>query len=344
MHDKALTLEELAKLTQAKLVGNPHHRVTGVADLESATPSDASFLANGAYVKVMRQSNAGVVFVNASTPLVEGKNYLIVANPSQAFQTATEKLVRDTHPYTHFDGIHPTAVIHATAKLGQNVMVAPQAVIDGNVTIGDNTIIGAGVYIGPGVIIGNSCLLHPRSVVREGCILGDRVILQPGAVIGSCGFGYTPNEMGHHIKLTHLASVIIESDVEIGANSSIDRGRLKPTCVKRGTKIDNLVQIAHGVVIGEDNIIVAQTGIAGSSSTGKHVVLAGQVAVNGHIHLGDGVVVAARSAVLRSISTAGTYGGAPAVPMDEFRRQVIYVAKLEAIYKELKEKIEALQK
>jgi UDP-3-O-[3-hydroxymyristoyl] glucosamine N-acyltransferase len=342
MNGKALTLEELAQLTKAQLVGDPKHQIMGVADLQTATPADVSFLANISYSKAMRQTAAGAIFVNASTPLVDGKNFLIVNSPSEAFQMATDAL-NDSMPLTGFTGIHLTAVVHPTAKLGHNVTIGPQAVVDMGAVIGDNTVVGVGAYVGPYVMVGKDCYLHPRCVIREGCALGNRVILQPGAVIGSCGFGYTPNEFGQHIKLTHLAAVSLEDDVEVGANTTIDRGRLKPTTIKRGTKIDNLVQIAHGVVIGEDNIIVGQTGIAGSTSTGNHVVFAGQVAVNGHIHITDNVIVAARSAVLRSITKAGTYGGTPAIPMDEFRRQVIHLLQLASIYKELKERIEALE-
>lgn len=329
MQGKALTLQELAQLTNGQLVGDANHVIRGVADLENATAEDASFLANANYGKAMRLSHAGVIFITASTAVIQGRNFLIVKSPSMAFQKAAETLLRDhLPPLSAFQAIHPTAIIHENASLGKDVTVGPHAIIDAHVTIGNGTTIGAGCYIGPQTKIGTNCLIHPRVVIREGCTIGNRVILQPGAVIGSCGFGYEPDERGRHIKLDHFAGVLIEDDVEIGANSTIDRGRLNPTRISRGTKIDNLVQIAHGVIVGEDNIIVAQSGIAGSTTTGKHVIIAGQVAVNGHISIADGVVIAAKSGIAKSITEAGTYGGIPAVPMDKFRRQIVQLKKL----------------
>jgi UDP-3-O-[3-hydroxymyristoyl] glucosamine N-acyltransferase len=179
--------------------------------------------------------------------------------------------------------------------------------------------------------------LHPHVSIREECIVGNRVILQPGCVIGSCGFGYTTNREGKHQKLQQLGKVIIEDDVEIGANSTVDRSRFKSTIIKQGTKIDNLVQIGHGVVIGEDNIIVAQTGIAGSSQTGKHVTLAGQVAVAGHLKICDKVVIAGRGGVAKSIETPGTYGGYPLLPLNDYNRMLVHMRNLENFAKKIKE-------
>lgn len=325
---QSFNLANLAEITNCQLVGNPDYLISGVADLESATDQDASFFSNSRYYQAMTQSNAGVIFIDPQTPLIEGKNYLISENPSRAFQ----HLIDTMHPPRKFPsgfrGIHPTAVIHETAQLEEDISVGPYAIIDEGVKIGAGTFIGAGTYIGPDTQIGSFCLLHPRVVIREGCLIGNRVIIQPGAVIGSCGFGYTTNKEGKHFKLNQVGNVIIEDDVEIGANSTIDRARFKSTVIGQGTKIDNLVQLGHGVTLGPDNIIVAQTGIAGSTSTGRHVVLAGHVAVAGHLRLSDGVTVTGKSGVSKSLS-AGKYGGNPAIPLEEHNRNQVFLRNIE---------------
>lgn len=214
--------------------------------------------------------------------------------------------------------------------------------IDENVKVGKGTFIGAGVYVGPDTLIGHSCLIHPRVVIREGCHIGHHVVIQPGAVIGSCGFGYTTDRQGRHIKLNQVGNVFIEDHVEIGANTTIDRARFKHTYISQGSKIDNLVQLGHGVSIGAHNIIVAQTGIAGSTSTGRHVVLAGQVAVAGHLNLSDEVTVAGKSGVTKSLSS-GKYGGIPAVPLQEYNRNQVFLRNIEQYVKQLKDLSKRIQ-
>ncbi len=186
-------------------------------------------------------------------------------------------------------------------------------------------------------MIGFDCLFHAHVTVREECVIGNRVILQPGCVIGSCGFGYATNREGKHQKLQQLGKVIIGDDVEIGANSTVDRSRFKSTEIRSGTKIDNLVQIGHGVIIGEDNIIVAQTGIAGSSQTGKHVILAGQVAVAGHIKICDNAIIAGRGGVSKSVENPGKYGGYPLLPLNEYNRMCVHMRNLENSSKKIKD-------
>lgn len=325
---KHYNLETLAKITNCRLIGDSQHTICGVADLETATPQEASFLSNPRYSQAMKRSNAGVIFIDSETNLPEGKNFLVSNQPSRAFQLLIDLLHPPKQFSTGFPGIHPTAVIHQTAHLEDGITIGPHSVIDENVKIGKNTFIGAGTYIGPDSQIGENCHIHPRVVIREGSNLGNRVIIQPGAVIGSCGFGYTTDNQGHHQKLNQVGNVVIEDDVEIGANSTIDRARFKATKIGQGTKIDNLVQIGHGVVIGPHNLIIAQTGIAGSSTTGRHVVLAGQVAIAGHIHLADGVMVAGKSGVTKSL-TSGKYGGIPAVPLQIYNRNQVFLRHLE---------------
>jgi UDP-3-O-[3-hydroxymyristoyl] glucosamine N-acyltransferase len=347
MSRTVFTLAELANYTHSKLVGQPDYQVTNVADLESAGAQDASFLANPLYEEAMRRSRAGVVFVTPNSPLIEGRNFLINENPSRAFQQTVEAFMEGIleNP-TGFTGIHPTAVIHETATIGDDVTIAPYAVIDKEAIIGARTIVQAGCYVGVKTVVGEDCFLHPHVIIRERCIIGSRVIIQPGAIIGACGFGYTTDRQGKHIKLNQIGIVVIEDDVEIGANTTIDRSRFKATTISRGSKIDNLVQIGHGVCVGEDNIIVAQTGIAGSTKTGKHVIIGGQVAIAGHITITDKTMIAARSGVSKSIAKPGKYNGVPAIPLHEYNRNSVYLRNMEsyvAHIKELREQLARLE-
>jgi len=327
-HKKFFSLAELAEITEAKLVGDPEHLISNVADLESAETEDASFLSNPRYEKAMHASRAGVIFINGETPVKEGKNYLVTGDPSRAFQVVLEAFMQEAGKLTGFKELHPTAVVHPTASLGKDVTVGPHAVIDQDASIGDGCKIGAGTYIGPNVTIGTNCTLHPNAVIRERCTLGNNVILQPGAVIGSCGFGYTTGAEGKHLKLNQVGTVALEDDVEVGANSSIDRSRFKSTVIGKGTKIDNQVQIGHGVKIGSHSIIVSQVGIAGSTEIGSHVIIAGQVGIAGHIKICDQVMIAAKSGVTKPITKPGKYGGAPCVPAEEFGRNIVLMRNI----------------
>ncbi len=348
MTKKIFTLAELAQKTKSDLVGNPSHIISNIADLESASAEDASFLANPKYEKAMHASSAGVVFVSPNTKLIEGRNFLVTENPSRAFQQAIEAFKGDLQQQlSGFSGIHPSAVIHETAVIGEGVTVGPHAVIDKGSVVGHHTTIGAGCFVGCHVSIGNNCYIHPNVTIREHCQINNQVIIQPGAVIGSCGFGYTTDSEGRHLKLEQVGTVIIEDDVEIGANTTVDRSRFKSTVIGRGTKIDNLVQIGHGVVVGQDNIIIAQTGIAGSTKTGKHVIIAGQVAIAGHIFITDKTMIAAKSGVSKSITTSGKYGGIPVMPIRDYNRNAVYLRNIEEYtnkVKELEKQIKNLEK
>lgn len=326
------SLAKLAALTAAKLVGNPDTVISGVNTLEDATCADISFLANPKYAEAMKQSKAAAIC--ATTPSLDGKNYLISDDPSRTFQIIAELLLSCSQK-SGFTGIHPTAVIHPTAKIHPTAHIGPYAVIDKDTEIGANTTISSHVTIGFAVNIGENCFLHPTSVVRERCRLKNRVILQPGAIVGSCGFGYTLDAKGTYQKLEQLGIVVLEDDVEIGANTTIDRSRFKETIIRRGSKIDNLCQIAHNVEVGEDNVIAAQTGIAGSSKTGKHVMLGGQVGIVGHVALDDKVIVATRGGVSKSLKS-GTYRGSPAIPIQEYNRQEVFIRRIESLSERIK--------
>jgi len=333
------SLQKLSQITGAKLKGNPKHQISSVSDLESATECDASFLANIRYTSMLPSTQAGVVCVDETVELLEGKNFLVSNDPSRTFQQIAEALF-DKRKSTGFTGIHTTAVVHEEAHIEEGASIGPYAVIDKGAQIGKNTYIGPFVYVGADVHIGEGCFLHVHSVVREYCFLGHRVILQPGAIIGSCGFGYTTNEKGEHTKLEQLGNVILEDDVEIGANTTIDRARFKTTRICRGTKIDNLVQIAHNVELGQCNILAAQTGIAGSTKTGRNVMMGGQVGVVGHLEITDFVMIATRGGVSKSIKKTGKYAGGPVVSLAEHNRTQVHLRKIE----EYAKKLEALEK
>ncbi len=343
---KTYTIAQLAALTSSEIVGDPNFLISGIDNLECAKEQDASFLANPLYIKDLKKTKAGVVFINQ--PFADlHTNQLIHPHPSKAFQQIIELFHQDDLSVSGFTGIHPTTTIHPTAKIGQNVSIGPYTSIDQNVVIGDNTTIHSNVSIGPNVIIGKNNIIYSQVSIRENCTLGDFVILQPNAVIGSCGFGYTTDLRGRHTKLQHIGKVVIEDNVEIGACSCIDRSRFKETRIKCGAKIDNLVQIGHGVVVGDHSIIISQTGIAGSTVLGKHNIMAGQVGVVGHLELGDGIIIAARGAVTKNLKNPGKYGGAPALPEEKFYRQQMHLRKLDTYVekiKELEEKLAQLEK
>ncbi len=340
----SFTLAELAEMTSATLSGDPDHTIASVNTLDEASSGDASFLANPKYLDTMKRSEAGVICIDPDTEKAEGKNYLVSEDPSRTFQMIVESLLESEQ--SGFTGIHPTAVIHPTASVHPEANIGPYVVIDKDAKVGKNTTLSPHVSIGYGVEIGQDCFLHASSVVRERCILKNRVTLQPGAIIGSCGFGYTRNSKGAYEKLEQIGIVILEDDVEIGANTTVDRSRFKATLIRKGSKIDNLCQIAHNVEIGEDNVIAAQTGIAGSAKTGKHVMLGGQVGIVGHVALADGVMIATRGGASKSMKK-GAYRGSPAIPIEKYNRQKVFVRKIESYAKRIKaleEKLSDLEK
>ena len=337
---KQFTLAELAEFTSATVSGDPKALVTSVNTLDEASGSDVSFLANPKYLDAMKKSKAGIICIDPNTEKPDNKNFLISADPSRTFQRIAELLISSES--SGFTGIHPTAVIHPSAEVHEEANIGPYVVIDKNSKIGKNTTLCSHVSIGFGVEIGENCFLHPSSIVRERCILKNRVTLQPGAVIGSCGFGYTRNAQGEFEKLEQIGIVILEDDVEIGANTTVDRSRFKATVIRKGSKIDNLCQIAHNVEIGEHNVIAAQTGIAGSAKTGKYVMLGGQVGIVGHIALDDGVMIATRGGASKSMKK-GAYRGSPAIPIEKYNRQEVLLRKIETHVKRIKTLEEKLQ-
>jgi len=343
---KKYTLSELEVITGSKLEGNPNIVISGVESLESASEEDASFLANLRYKDSMIRSLAGVIFISPDLERPNGKNYLLNEHPSVAFQKVASLFLDSLYNKSGFSGIHPTAVIHPSVILGEDVRIGPYVTVDQGARIDDGTTVLSHVSIGAGVRIGKMCFIYPHVTVRERCLIGNHVVIQPGAVIGSCGFGFSTSARGVHTKLDQLGIVEIEDNVEIGANTTIDRARFKKTLISEGTKIDNLVQIGHNVSVGPHNIIVSQTGISGSAKTGRNVVLGGQAGVVGHLEIADGVMIASRGGVSKSISTQGKYSGAPVMPLAEYNRQQVHLRKISLYVKrieELEKKLEQLR-
>jgi UDP-3-O-[3-hydroxymyristoyl] glucosamine N-acyltransferase len=323
-----ISLEELSKKTNARAVGNLDYTVSGVDELSTATPQDVSFFSNPKYEKQAATSLAGILCVPLSYSLSAEKNYLVSDNPSKTFQQILEIFMKKSDTQSGFEGIHPTAVIHESAVIGKGVSIGPFVVIDRGVEIEENTVIYAHVFVGAKTVIGKNCLFYSHVTIREGSRIGNRVILQSGSVIGSCGFGYLTDEKGKHHKIPQLGGVVLEDDVEIGANTTIDRARFKSTIISKGTKIDNLVQIGHNVSIGEDSIIVAQCGISGSVKIGKNVVIGGQTGIVGHVEICNRVQIGAQSGVSKSILEPGNYRGFPLTEYQEFNKYLVRLKRV----------------
>jgi UDP-3-O-[3-hydroxymyristoyl] glucosamine N-acyltransferase len=329
----SFTLQELASMSGGELVGDPKLKITGAASLVEATSGEISFFANRKYIGLLRKTRASAVFVppDFTEPLAAAQ--VRVSNPTKAFEQVVLKFA--PKPITFAPGIHPSAIVGATVRLGERVSIQPHAVIEDGSQIGDDTIIGAGSYIGHETTIGSACLIYPLVSIRERSRIGSRVIIHSGAVIGADGFGFEVVD-GRQQKIQQLGIVQIDDDVEIGANTTVDRARFGRTWIQQGVKIDNLVQIAHNVVIGKNSVIVAQTGISGSTRVGECVTIAGQVGIAGHVEIGDGSVIAGQSGISKSIP-GGVWFGYPAVPFAEAKQQIAWVHRLGKLFARVKE-------
>ncbi|MBP1606518.1 MAG: lpxD [Acidobacteria bacterium] len=304
-----MTLKELAERLSCRLEGDGDLEVSRVAGVEAAGPGDLTFLANPKYTQALLRTRATAVLLAESAPAAPCA-MLRTSHPYLAFAEALALLNPPSRPPA---GIDPTAVIADDAHVAVDASIGPLVSIGARATIGGRSVVHTGVVIGPDATIGADCVIHARVSIREGVTLGDRVVVQDGAVIGSDGFGFAQRPDGTHRKIPQIGAVVIEDDVEIGANTTIDRPAVGETRLKAGTKIDNLVQIAHGVHVGRDALLAAQVGIAGSTSLGDRVVLGGQVGVAGHITLGDGVRATAQTGIPNSLDPGAFVSGYPAI-------------------------------
>jgi UDP-3-O-[3-hydroxymyristoyl] glucosamine N-acyltransferase len=339
------TLSDLAHLVGGKVIGDGDAEIWRVASIEEAGPGDITFLANPRYSAHLKTCKASAVIIGnrsaAAPPAKSGCGYLQVAEPYLAFA----KVLSLFTPVRSYDGqISPLASVHPTAVLGGGVTVFPFVYIAKGATVGRDTVLFPGVFLGEKVTVGESCVLHPHVTVREGCRLGNRVILHAGVVIGADGFGYA-GQGAARIKIPQAGIAEVGDDVEIGANSTVDRATLGRTSIGRGAKIDNLVQIGHNVVVGERTLIAAQVGIAGSTRVGNDAILAGQAGVVNHIEIGDGATIGPKSGIARDVPAKAMVSGAlEAGPHREWVKVMALVPRLPELWsavREIKRKLAA---
>lgn len=332
-----LSLEAVAALTGGKILsGDPELSVFGVASLLEASHEEASFLGNEKYFHDFLNTSAGLVLVPPGVPAYpEHVAFVEVDNPSMAFNALVKYFMASAYRFT--PGIHPTAVIDPSASFNPDkIHVGAFSCIGAHCVIGDGSDIGNGCEIGDGVTIGENCRLHANVTIRERCKLGNRVTIQPGAVIGSDGFGFLMGDNGRYVGIDQVGIVELGDDVDVGANTTIDRARFGRTIIGEGTKIDNLVQIGHNVIIGKHCIIVAQSGIAGSTKVEDYVTIAAQVGIAGHLKIGTKATLAAKTGVLSDIPSDSIYWGIPASPFKDASRQYAAIRKLPALIKEVR--------
>jgi UDP-3-O-[3-hydroxymyristoyl] glucosamine N-acyltransferase len=314
--------------------GDPETEIEGLNGIEEAGPGELTFVSNPKYARAARHTRAAAVIVGEDFPDVPAA-MLRAKDPYLTFARALELF----HPAKRYEtALHPTAVVHASARIGAGAHIGPYVVIDEDVSIGANAVLLAHVVIYRGVTIGDNFFAHSHSVVRESCRIGNNVLLQNGVVVGADGFGFAKTAEGHWYKIPQPAPVVIEDDVEVQANSSIDRASVGETHIGRGVKVDNLVQVGHGTHVGEDALLCAQVGLAGSTEIGKRAILTGQVGVVGHCRVGEDAIVTPQSGVAHDIEAGALVSGAPAVDHKLWLKYSAILPKLPEIVRLLRKK------
>lgn len=334
------TLKELAAELNGKLLGDGAIEIRDVAGIREALPGDLTFIANSRYDAYLDETRASAVICARDTRQTQVP-LILVDNPYLAFQQAV-RIFRPDRDRPR-QGIHPTAVVADDAQLGEGVSIGPWSVIESGAQLGARVVVMAHGYIGPRAEIGEDSCLYPRVTIREECVLGARCILHPGVVVGSDGFGFAFDQGRYH-KVPQVGNVVIGDDVEIGANTTIDRATTHSTRIGDGSKIDNLVQIGHNVVIGKHCIVVAQVGISGSTELADYVTIGGQAGLVGHITVGEGAMVGAQSGVTKSVAAHTVVTGYPAVPHGLWKRLQAMLQKLPTMFQRLREVEERVQK
>lgn len=328
-----MKLRDLANALGCRLSGDGEIEITGLAGMEQAGSHQLTFLANPKYAHRVKHTKAAAILVSEPLPETEPAS-VISANPYHDFARALAMFYQPPRPAP---GVHPLAFIASSARIGENASIGPFAVISDDVSIGRNAVVHPHVVIYEGARIGDDFYAHSHAVVRESCRIGNRVILQNGVVIGGDGYGFAKTSEGTHFKIVQSGITVIEDDVEVQSLTSVDRATMGETRVKRGAKIDSLVQIGHACVVGEDNIICAQTGLAGSSILGKNVLLAGQVGVSGHLTIHDNAVIYAQSGIGGDVPEGAVLSGSPAFDARDWRRAITAFPKLPDLIKTLRQ-------
>ena len=330
-----MKLRDLAARLECRLEGDGDLEITGVAGIQDAGPGELTFLANPKYQSTLATTRAGAVVLRDDNPAAPCA-MLRTRDPYLAFARAVGLFAPAWRPAA---GVHPLTAVSATAVLGSEVSIGAFVAIGDAAVIGDRTVVFPNVTIGPGARIGSDCVVHSNVAIRERVTIGDRVILQNGVVIGGDGYGFVRRGDGTHEKIPQVATVVIEDDVELGANTTVDRPAVGETRIKTGAKIDNLVQVGHGVSIGRNVLMAAQVGIAGSTDIGDDVMFGGQVGVGGHLTIGKGTVAVGQSGITNSVSPGSMIAGYPAIDSREWRRSSVIFRRLP----ELKKRIEELE-
>ncbi len=339
------SLKEIAQIIDGELIGDSGIVITGVSGIKEAREGDITFIANPKYKSLVNSTRASAIIISEEEQIKADIALIQTKDPSLAFARVLGIFSKETVNRPPV-GIHESAIIGKNVQLGKDVAIQAYAVIEDDAKIGDRAVIYPGVYIGRGVQIGSDTVIYSQVSIRERVIIGDKVIIHNGTVIGSDGFGYSMLNGVYH-KIPQVGMVVIEDDVEIGANVTIDRARFDKTLIGKGTKIDNLVQIAHNVVIGPNSILVAQTGISGSVTVGKNVILAGQAGVVGHLNIGDNSIIGAQSGIIKDLPPGSRVVGSPARSFGLAKRIQVFIKRLPELFKkivDLEKKIKNLER
>lgn len=341
MQKKEITVQKLAEMVNGSVVGDGDRLISGFAPIDGALSPDITFLASVKNIGLLENCQAGAVIVPEKGTEDVGQTVIKVRDPYLAVAIIHGYFVKEPFVAT---GVHPRAYVGEKCSLGSEISIGPLACVGDRVHIGERVCIEPGAVIGDNVKIGDDTTIKANVTVYRDCIIGNRVVIHSGTVIGSDGYGYSVNERGEHIKRPQVGIVQIDDDVEIGANSCVDRAAYGVTRIKSGTKVDNLVQIAHNVVVGENCLLVSQVGVSGSTTLGRNVVMGGQAATTGHITLGDQTMVAARGAVTGNTERGAVVGGAPAIPMKQWAKSIAIFNKLSELQTKVRRNSKSIEK
>jgi len=331
-----IRLEELAKKLHGRVKGDPAVIIKGVAGLEEAKEGDISFVANPRYHNWLSKTQATAVIIGESNGAVqENKNYIIVENPYLCFMKTVELFYPPKSVFK--PGIHSTAVVDPTAKIGERVHIGPLVVVGTNSRIGNDVVLEARSYVGDRVVIGDKTRVMPGATILEDVTIGKRCLLQSGCVLGGDGFGFVCDRKGVQKKIPQVSGLVIGDDVEVGANTTIDRGTLSPTRIGNGVKFDNLVHVAHNVEIGDNTLVIAQVGISGSTKIGSSVILGGQVGIAGHLQIGDRAKIGAKTGITKSVPSGVELSGHHGRPITEALRAEASLHRLPKVFQQIRE-------